>query len=132
MKVLSVAGFGPIVSDKQASRAFYGSTLGVPLEGGDSYLPAQHLDGVKHFALWLLSGAAQSCFGMPTWPEDLSVPQGWIEFEVDDLAAATAELEKKGYRILARAKQEPWGQLVTRLLSPEGLLVGVTIHPPSS
>jgi hypothetical protein len=58
------------------------------------------------------------------------VPQGWIEFDVDDVAAATAELEAGGYQVLVSNKVEPWGQTVTRLLGPEGLLVGIT-HTPS-
>jgi hypothetical protein len=64
-----------------------------------------------------------------SWPDNLPVPQGWIEFDVDDVAAATAELENKGYRVLLAARQEPWGQTVTRLLGPEGLLVGITYTP---
>jgi catechol 2,3-dioxygenase-like lactoylglutathione lyase family enzyme len=130
MKVLFVAGFGPIVSDMQASQAFYGKVLGLPLEGDESYLFTHDLDGVKHFALWPLTAAAQSCFGTDKWPEHLPVPQGWIEFDVEDVVAATAELENKGYRVLLAAKQEPWGQTVTRLLGPDGLLVGIT-YPPS-
>ncbi len=129
MKVLFVAGFGPIVADMQANQAFYGEVLGVPLEGDESYLSTPQLDGVKHFALWPLAGAAQSCFGTESWPADLPVPQGWIEFDVDDVAAATEELENKGYRVLVATKQEPWGQTVTRLLGPEGLLVGITCTP---
>ena len=129
MKVLFVAGFGPVVSDMKASLAFYGEALGVPLEGDESYLSTQHLDGVKHFALWPLSGAAQSCFGTEAWPDDLPAPQGWIEFDVDDVAAAKTELESKGYRVLVAAKQEPWGQTITRLLGPEGLLIGMSYTP---
>ena len=129
MKVLFVAGFGPIVSNMQANRAFYGEALGLPFEGDESYLFTHNLDGVKHFALWPLSGAAQSCFGTDNWPEEVPVPQGWIEFDVDGVAAATAELENKGYRVLVAARQEPWGQTVTRLLGPEGLLVGITYTP---
>jgi hypothetical protein len=30
---------------------------------------------------------------------------------------------------LVSARKEPWGQIVTRLLSPEGILVGVTFTP---
>jgi catechol 2,3-dioxygenase-like lactoylglutathione lyase family enzyme len=130
MRILFVAGFGPIVTDMPAARAFYGEALGLTLEGDDSYLSAPHgLDGVKHFALWPLAGAAESCFGTPVWPPELPTPQGWIEFDVADVATATAELEAKGYRVLVGAKQEPWGQTVTRLLSPEGLLVGLTYTP---
>lgn len=87
------------------------------------------LKGVKHFALWPLSQAAQSCFGAESWPSDLPVPHAWLEFDVDNIDQATAELEERGYRLLTRAQKEPWGQIVTRLLSLEGLLVGVTVTP---
>ena len=118
------------VLDRAAEiKAAHEGRWGVPLEGDESYLSTQHLDGVKHFALWPLTGAAQSCFGIDSWPTDLPVPQGWIEFDVDDVAAATVELENKGYRVLLAAKKEPWGQTVTRLLGPDGLLVGITYTP---
>lgn len=129
MKALFIAGFGPIVKDMDASRAFYEQALGLPMEGDATYLSSQKIDGVKHFALWPLAGAAESCFGAATWPDELPAPTAWIEFDVEDVGAATAELESKGYRVLLAAKQEPWGQTVTRLLSPEGLLVGVTYTP---
>ena len=129
MKVLFIAGFGPIVTDMQASQAFYRQALGLPFEGDETYLFTHSVDGVKHFALWPLAAAAQSCFETETWPEHLPAPHGWIEFDVEDVAAATTELENRGYRVLVGAKQEPWGQTVTRLLSPEGLLVGITYTP---
>ena len=79
--------------------------------------------------MWPLSQAAQSYFGKDTWPSGIPVPQAWIEFDVDDVEKATAELESRGYRMLIRNKKEPWGQTVTRFISPEGLLVGVTVTP---
>ena len=95
----------------------------------NGYLHTGKLDGVKHFALWPLAQAAESCFGTDQWPGDVPVPQGWIEFDVRDVQQATAELQLQGYRLLVAAKQEPWGQVVTRLLGPEGLLVGITYTP---
>ncbi len=131
MKILFVAGFGPIVQSMQVAQPFYAGALGLPFEGDDTYMNVPHgqLDGVKHFALWPLSGAAESCFGAPTWPADSPIPQGWVEFDVEDVEQSTAELTAKGYQVLVSAKQEPWGQTVTRLLSPEGLLVGLTYTP---
>jgi hypothetical protein len=85
---------------------------------------------VKHFALWPLAQATESCFGSDQWPSNLPVPQGWIEFDVGDIDKAAAELKSEGYKLLVAAQKEPWGQAVTRLLGPEGLLVGVT-HTPS-
>ena len=128
MKVLFVAGFGPIVRDMDASLRFYRETIGMPLEDG-SDVSTEKVDGVKHFGLWPLAEAAESCFGTREWPSNVAAPQGWVEFDVEDVAAAAAELQAKGYRLLVAPKTEPWGQTVARLLSPEGLLVGVTITP---
>lgn len=125
-----VAGFGPIVRDSNASQELYRRTLGISFkEETGGYLHTEQLDGVKTFALWPLEQAAQSCFGVPTWPNDVAVPQAWLELDVDDVAHATAELERRGYRMLLKNKTEPWGQTVTRLISPEGLLVGITFTP---
>ena len=129
MKVLFVAGFGPIAREMETAQAFYGGALGLPLEGDASYLHTMAVDGVKHFALWPLAAAAQSCFGAEAWPGDVPAPQGWIEFDVEDIEAATAELEAAGHRLLVANREEPWGQKVSRFLSPEGLLVGVTVTP---
>ncbi len=57
------------------------------------------------------------------------MPQATIEFEVADVAAAAAELEGKGYRLIHGARTEPWTQVTARLLSPEGLLVAVCYTP---
>jgi hypothetical protein len=130
MKVLIVAGFGPILRGEAAGAALYVDALGLPLDrDDDGYFHTERLPGVKQFALWPLSQAAQSCFGADTWPEDVPVPQAWIEFDVDDVAAATVELKARGYSLLVATQEEPWGQIVTRLLGPEGLLVGITYSP---
>jgi catechol 2,3-dioxygenase-like lactoylglutathione lyase family enzyme len=131
LKVLFVAGFGPIVRDAAKSRAFFQATLGLPLEAmphDDTYLHG-HLDGVKHFSLWPLSSAAESCFGTSEWPKEVPVPQAWLELDVEDVAAASKVLKDRGYRLLVDHRTEPWGQTVTRLLSPEGILVGLTYTP---
>ncbi|HSY04306.1 MAG TPA: hypothetical protein VK803_00030 [Steroidobacteraceae bacterium] len=76
-------------------------------QGG--YLHTEALQGVRSFALWPLDQAAQSCFGKDSWPANTPVPQAWLEFDVDDVAGATAELESRGYRTLIKNKREPWG-----------------------
>ena len=128
MKVLFIAGVAPIVKDAAASAAFYRDAMGLPLEG-DEYLHTDRLEGTKHFGLWALADAARSCFGTDRWPSDVPIPQAVIEFEVDDVAQAAAEMERPGYRLLTGVKTEPWGQVVARLLSPEGLLLGLTYTP---
>ena len=132
LNVSFVAGFGPIVRDPVASRALYRDALGLPLEAmpnDGTYLHAEGMDGVKHFALWPLSQAAESCFGTNEWPSSIPAPTSWIEFDVDEVGTASAELERRGYKLLVNNRKEPWGQTVTRLLSPEGILIGVTYTP---
>jgi hypothetical protein len=115
------------------SRAFWGEGLGIPLEEADpDYWTNDNLAGVKAFALWPLNQAAESCFGTDSWPDEIPAPQAWIEFDVespDAVAGAAAELEASGHRLLRGVREEPWGQATTRLLSPEGLLVGITYTP---
>ncbi len=73
--VLFVAGFGPIVRDPVSSRKFYRDALNLPFkEDASGYLHTGGLDGVKHFALWPLAQAAESCFGTDQWPDNLPVP----------------------------------------------------------
>ena len=130
MEVLFVTGFSPIVSDRQASREFYVDALQLPLDHAEGeYLFADALAGVKHLGLWPLWQAAQTCFGTEEWPADVPIPQATIEFEVRDVASAAQELEQKGYELLHAPKTEPWGQTIARLLSPEGLLVGLSYAP---
>ncbi|KKY88522.1 glyoxalase [Enterobacter cloacae] len=134
IEVLFIAGFGPVSVTAESGTTFYIDTLGLPLkamDGNSEYLLSEEgkLEGVKHFAIWPLSQAATSCFGIPQWPSHLSKPQGWIEYEVQDLDLATHILSDKGYHLLVAKRTEPWGQTVTRLLSPEGLLTGLTVTP---
>ena len=132
IEVLFIAGFGPIVVDQAAGERLYCDLLQLPLErieGYDGYLHSGCINGVKHFALWPLDKAAQSCFGKSEWPKELPVPQSWLEVDVADIEKATRALEQAGYRLLVRMQQEPWGQTVTRFLGPEGMLLAVT-HTP--
>jgi len=130
MQVQFVASVAPIVRDAGAARAFYRDALGLSFEGGEGdYVFTHKLPGTKHFGLWPLAEAATACFGTTEWPGEVPVPQASIEFEVADVAAAAAELEGKGYRLIHGARTEPWTQVTARLLSPEGLLVAVCYTP---
>ncbi len=133
MKISFVAGFGPIVPDTDASRAFWERGLGIELEEpAPGYFTNDTLNGVKAFALWPLSQAAQSTFGSDTWPSDLPTPQAWLELDLESVEAvsdAASEMEAAGHRLLQGPHEEPWGQTTSRLLSPEGLLVGLTYTP---
>ena len=130
LKVLFIAGFGPIVRDAGESRKLYRDIAGIPFkEENNGYLHTEAVRGANSFALWPLSQAAQSCFGTDSWPESIPAPQAWLEFDVDSVEKATSTLESSGYRMLVKNKKEPWGQIVSRFISPEGLLVGLTFTP---
>mgnify|MGYP006170447609 CR=1 FL=1 len=134
INVLFVAGFGPITIADQESKLLYRDTLDLPIkamEGNESYMSTGDgdLGGVKHFALWPLAQVAESCFGIKEWPSELTTPQSWIEFEVEDISAASAYMASKGHQLLVNNRLEPWGQSVTRFLSPEGVLIGLTVTP---
>ena len=130
INVLFITGFGPIVRDTTQSRKLYSETLGIRFkEENGAYLHTEALEGAKTFALWPLSQAAHSCFGKDSWPDNVPVPQAWLEFDVDSVEETTAALGARGYRILIKSKKEPWGQTVSRFISPEGLLIGITFTP---
>ncbi|HYK37059.1 VOC family protein [Alloacidobacterium sp.] len=130
VKVLFIAGFGPIVPDTEESRKLYRDVLGIAFkEETGGYLHTEAVPGAKTFALWPLSQVAQSCFGKDSWPANVAAPQAWLEFDVDSVEEATTALESSGHRMLVKNKKEPWGQIVSRFISPEGLLVGITFTP---
>ncbi len=129
MKVLFVSGVAVITADPDTSARFYVDALGLPLANDDGYRHSNEVEGVKHFGVWPLSAAAQSCFGTETWPTEVPVPTATIEFDVDDVAAAAAEMQAAGYQLIHPTRTEPWGQIVARLMSPEGLLIGLSYAP---
>ncbi len=132
MDIAFVAGFGPIGTADASSADFWGGAFGIPFSEDGGYFHTEQLPGVNAFAIWPLSQAAQATFGTTEWPVDRPVPQAWIEFDVETPAAvaeAVEELRASGHEILVGAHEEPWGQTTSRLMSPEGLLVGVSFTP---
>src|SRR4051812_29382196 len=134
MDVLFVSSIAVVSAVPAESRKLYIDAIGLPLEPhpGSEYYSSEHVDGTKHFGVWPLTEAAQACFGTAEWPSDRLIPQASIEFEVADAAAVEAgarELADKGYVLLHPAREEPWGQTVARMLSPEGVIVGISFAP---
>lgn len=134
MKIEFVSSVAVITSEPPRSRQLYVDTLGLPLTGetSDGYLHSEQVPGTKHFGIWPLSQAAEACFGDERWPADLAIPQVSIEFDVadvDSVQAAADELAAAGHELLHPVRQEPWGQTVVRLLSPEGAIVGISYVP---
>jgi catechol 2,3-dioxygenase-like lactoylglutathione lyase family enzyme len=132
MKIEFIASVAVITADPPTSRRLYVDAIGLPLEGQDDYIHSASIAGAKHFGVWPLEQAAQACFGTSEWPAARPLPQASIEFEVADaeaVAAAGEELQAAGYELLHPARREPWGQTVARMLSAEGLIVGISYAP---
>jgi hypothetical protein len=109
MDVLFITSVAVVAADPPQSRKLFMDALGLPL-----------------------AEAAQACFGTLEWPAGRVVPQASIEFEVADanaVAAAGDELQRAGYELLHPARTEPWGQTVARLLTEDGLIVGISYAP---
>jgi catechol 2,3-dioxygenase-like lactoylglutathione lyase family enzyme len=134
MNIEFLATIAVIAPDPAASRKLYVDALGLPLAGQSAggYHHSERIPGCKSFGVWPLAEAAEACFGTPEWPPDRPVPQVSIEFDVPDPAAvdrAADELRQAGYELLHPAREEPWGQTVARLQSPEGAVLGIS-HAP--
>lgn len=134
MNVQFISSFAVITPDPDVSRKLYVDALGLPLAsaGDGEYLHSEQVDGAKHFGVWPLWQAAEACFGTRDWPADRTRPQASVEFDVesaDAVAAAAEELEQAGFELVYSARKEPWGQTVARLISSEGLIVGVSYAP---
>lgn len=134
MEIEFVTSIAVIAPDPPRSRKLYIDTLGLPLadDGDSGYFHSDQVAGTRHFGVWPLSQAARACFGADEWPADVPVPQVSIEFEVADLDALDAageELTAAGHQLLHPPREEPWGQTVARLLSPEGAVVGISFAP---
>ncbi len=133
MNIEFLATVAVIAPDPINSRNLYVEALGLPLQGeGDGYYHSEQIAGCKSFGIWPLSQAAQACFGTDYWPAERPVPQVSIEFDVANAATvvpAARELEQAGYELLHGAREEPWGQTVARLQSPEGAIIGISYAP---
>ena len=134
MEIKFAASVAVITADPAASHRLYVETMGLPLssQSGD-YFHSEQVPGLRHFGVWPLAQAAEACFGSPEWPVHLTVPQVSVEFDladVDGVQAAAEELLAAGYELLHPARQEPWGQTVARLLTPEGAILGISYTPP--
>ena len=130
IKILFVAGFGPIVRDKIAGRNLYGETFNISFkEESGGYLHTEALKGVQSFALWPLEQAAQ--------PALAEIP-----------GRTTRPFPRHGSNLMSRMSREQlrnwnreaiefssrtrWNRGVRRshdFFLRKGLLVGLTITP---
>ncbi|MDP7592127.1 MAG: hypothetical protein QF552_05405 [Litorilituus sp.] len=132
MDIKLIAGYAVITKTPEESAKLYRDDLGLPLQEKEQYLSMDKFTGSKHFGIWPLDMAAKSCFGAKRWPENIPQPTSTIEYELDSpsaVAEAVSEMEEKGYTFIHGAREEPWGQTVARLLSPENILIGFSFSP---
>lgn len=133
MDIRFVASVSVISAHPVEDRRLFVDVLGLPLQPAGAedsdYVFSEAVAGTRHFGVWPLAEAAMACFGQASWPDTHPVPQASIEFEVDDVQAAAQELEAQGYTLLHPTKTEPWGQVIARLQTPDGVLVGVSFAP---
>ena len=136
MEILGLATAAVIAPEPGRERALLVDAVGLPLTSApDSpydYWSSEAIGGVRHLGVWPLAEVAQSCFGVDSWPTDRPVPQASFEFLVADVEAAAAELSAAGHQLLHGARTEPWGQVVARLQTPSGVIVGVCTLPPTA
>src|SRR5436305_12420979 len=133
MEILFVTSVSVIALDPADSRRLYVDALGLPLERfGGEYFASERIGGSKHFGVWPLAEAATACFGSPHWPAGRVVPPVSLEFELahaDAVAAGAAELEAAGFALLPGAHTEPRGQVVARVQSADGAIIGLSYAP---
>jgi hypothetical protein len=87
----------PPVGTNSAGEALYRSR-----RCDERIAPTSHLSLIN----W---GCNSLSYAIPLVPDNIPVPQAWLEFEVENVEKATAGLESRGYRILIKNKKEPWG-----------------------
>lgn len=132
MNIVSIAGFSVITKDSDASAALYQEALRLPLDKMEDYQFMDGFSGAHHFGVWPLRLAAQSCFGQDEWPDHTPEPTACIEFELADAESvqkAVEELKAGGRSFIHESRTEPWGQVVARFMSPEGVLTGLCFTP---
>ncbi|MDE2904318.1 MAG: VOC family protein [Chloroflexota bacterium] len=124
-----VAGIAEIVDDLKAAVSFYRHDLGLEVDDSASADYASvKIPGVVHFGLWSREAAAEATFGDRS-AVDRVAPGLTIEFEVDEVPAATQALEGRGIELLHGPKTEPWGQTTARFALPSGVLCGIAETP---
>jgi predicted enzyme related to lactoylglutathione lyase len=119
--------------DFEAAVAFYRDALGLPVEldlEGDDGEHVVILDAGR--ATLELSNPAQVAMIDQVEVGRRVAPRLRVAFEVDDAAAATAELVDAGAELVAPPTRTPWESLNARLEAPAGLQLTLFEEAPFS
>jgi catechol 2,3-dioxygenase-like lactoylglutathione lyase family enzyme len=117
-----ISGIAEIVDNVDATVDFYRNTLGfkVEHEPGSGYATME-ISGVLHFGIWGREQATRAILGEDADPNQ--IPLGFtIGFEVDLVEGDTKAAQDKGLTFIQPSREEPWGQVTSRFLSPSGAL----------
>jgi predicted enzyme related to lactoylglutathione lyase len=106
-------------TDPERSRAFYGEQLGLPVY-------REFGTGVERGTVYFLGGGFLEVAGRSDTPPSPAV-QLWLQ--VEDAAAAHAELRAKGVEIVRPPVQEPWGLVEMWISDPDGTRIVVVEVP---
>jgi len=124
-----LAGIAEVVDDLQAAVSFYRNDLGLEVDDSVSADYASvKIPGVIHFGLWSREAAAEATFGDRGAVDRVALGLT-IEFEVEEVPAASQALESRGIELLHGPKTEPWGQTTARFALPSGALCGIAATP---
>lgn len=124
-----LSGIAEIVDDLEAAVSYYRDDLGLEVDDSvSSDYASVKIPGVIHFGLWSRQAAAEATFGDRS-AVDRVTPGLTIEFEVDEVPAASQALAGRGIKLLHGPKAEPWGQTTARFALPSGALCGIAETP---
>ena len=121
-----------IVSDLEASLAFYTGTLGLPLQHRAEHY-AQIRAGTTRLSLYTRD-AMQETLGEALAPPSPTAPAFELGFKVPDCDAAFAELVAAGAPAVMPPTTRPWGQRTAYVRDPDGNLIELAqdgVPPPA-
>ncbi|MEU6610898.1 VOC family protein [Streptomyces shenzhenensis] len=107
-------------ADPERSRVFYGEQLGLAVY-------REFGTGPERGTVYFLGGGFLEISGRSETPPSPAL-QLWLQ--VEDVAAAHAELRAKGVRILRPPVREPWGLIETWIADPDGVRI-VLVQVPA-
>ena len=123
-----IASIAEIVEDFEEAVGFYRDTLGLKVEVHHEGYADVAVSGVLHFGVWSRGEAAQATFGSSDAAE--RIPLGFtIGFEVDEVASTEKHLSASGIDVIQPTKTEPWNQVTSRFLTPNGAFCEIAETP---
>ena len=96
--------------------------------------PAGAIPGSKHFGVWPLSlRRRRRALAHRSGPQTGVTPQAINRVRGGGRGRSRSQqgtsFSAQGFELLHPARTEPWGQTVTRVLTEDGLIVGISYAP---